>query len=156
MILYMVKYMKKMKGMVAIGILSLMLLAGANTATACEEGLTLGYWKNHTDEWVDYDPEDTIVSVFGDLPPAYDALESCTLLAALRFKGGKDIVAAAKLLLKQAVAALLNIAHPEINYIIDFATLNDRVHTHLASEDRSTILTYANWLDGENNRGLID
>jgi hypothetical protein len=148
--------MKKMKGMIAIGILSIMLLAGANTVTACEEGLTLGYWKNHTEDWVTYDPEDTIFDVFGHLPPAYNVLESESLSKALRFKGGKEIIDAAKLLLKQAVAAALNIAHPEINYIIDFATLNDRVLTHLATEDRSTILTYAAWLDSMNNLGLID
>jgi hypothetical protein len=152
----MVKYMKKMKGMVALGILSIMLLAGANTATACEEGLTIGYWKNHTEDWVDYSTTDTIESVFGDLPEAYDDLESCNLEAALRFKGGKGILAAGRLLLKQAVAAALNIAHPDIDYIIDFATLNERVLFHLTSEDRSQILSYKNWLDDMNNLGLID
>ncbi len=148
--------MEKMKGMVAIGILSIMLLAGANTATACEEGLTIGYWKNHTEDWVTYSTTDTIGDVFGDLPAAFDDLEGCKLIDALRFKGGKDILAAGRLLLKQAVAAALNIAHPEIDYIITFATLNTKVHEHLETEDRSDILTYAAWLDDMNNLGLID
>jgi hypothetical protein len=146
--------MKKMRGILAIGILSIMLLAGANTANACGEGLTLGYWKNHTEEWVGYDTDDTIYDVFGDLPEEYDELENCKLIDALRFKGGKDLIAAARLLFKQAVAAILNIAHGDITYIIDFDTLIDYIYIALESEDRSTILSLKDFLDDANNQGL--
>jgi len=45
--------MKNTRNFIALGCLGIILLAGMNTVTACE-GLTIGYWKNHTDEWVCY------------------------------------------------------------------------------------------------------
>ena len=146
--------MKKTRNFIAIGCLHILLLAGMNTATACE-GLTIGYWKNHTDEWVCYTTDQTIEEIF-DLPPMYEHLDA-TLLDALSFKGGKDLDGAVRLLLKQAVAALLNIAHPEISYMIDMSTLLyfvNRVLTNFGGTDRGYILSLKDALDEWNNEGL--
>ena len=146
--------MKKTRNIFAIGCLSIILLTGINVATACE-GLTLGYWKNHTDEWIGYSTDQTIEEIF-DLPPMYEHLDA-TLLEALSFKGGKGCDGAVRLLLKQAVAALLNIAHPEISYYIDMGDLlyfTNRVLTNFGGTDRGYILSLKDALDEWNNAGL--
>jgi hypothetical protein len=88
----------------------------------CPEGCTPGYWKNHTDSWVVYSPEDLIGNVFGlwddwfNLREELSDIADYTLLEALNFKGGPGIEGAAKILLRSAVAALLNASHPDIDY----------------------------------------
>jgi len=82
-------------------------LAQTSAASACENGLTPGYWKNHTEVW-DNDPlgewdgpvpGDSFEDVFGvDIPGA-----DVTLLQALQTGGGQW-----KALNRHAVAALLN------------------------------------------------
>ena len=71
-----------------------------------DEGCSQGYWKNHLNSWsqTDYDPDDEYEDVFG---VDYDK----TLLEALESGGGGE-----KALGRQAVAALLNAAHPDIDY----------------------------------------
>jgi len=154
--------MKKVKSFLAIGCLSILLLAGMNVATACEpsEGLTPGYWKNHTDDWVEYSPEQTLISVFPFLPDDFEQKDK-TLLEALSFKGGKDLNAAIRLLMKQAVAALLNIAHPDITYEIDLNNpewgllyFTERVLTNYGGTDREYILSFKDALDEWNNYGV--
>ena len=147
--------MKKTRSMLAISVLGVMLLAGMNSAIA-SEGLTIGYWKNHTDggEWVGYSTDQTLEDVF-DLPAAYEHLDA-TLLEALKFKGGRDLDGAARLLLKQAVAALLNIAHPDIKYSMSENDLFSDVNHALTyyGSDRGMILKLKDLLDGWNNKGL--
>lgn len=71
------------------------------------EGLTPGYWKNHLGAWVGYDPSDSFEGTFGvDI-----AGPDVTLLQALQKGGGKFIA-----LNRHAVAALLNVSSPMVDY----------------------------------------
>jgi hypothetical protein len=71
------------------------------------EGCTPGYWKNHTEAWVGFTPDQTLGSVF-TFPNAADPLASATLLEALSFEGGPTLEEKQALFLHHAVAGLLN------------------------------------------------
>ena len=68
------------------------------------------------------------------------------------FHGGKSEVGGARILLRAAVAALLNAAHPGIAYPLTPAEVISDVNTALASNDRATMLTLATTLDAANNQ----
>ena len=78
-------------------------------------------------------------------------LASSTLREALEFRGGSTITAAQQILLRQAVAALLNAAHPDVAYPRTAAQVISTVNAALASNDRTAILALASALDAENN-----
>jgi len=115
------------------------------------EGLSHGYWKNHTEDWppTGYSPSQTLASVFSE--SADLGLGGYTLLQALDFGGGPTLTDKAQLLLVQAVAAVLNAAHPDINYPLTVAQVVAQVNAALASEDVTTILALQGVLDGYNN-----
>ncbi len=117
------------------------------------EGLSHGYWKNHTEDWppTGYSPSQTLGSVFAQ-SSSY-GLGSYTLLQALDFKGGNTLTEKAQILLRNAVAALLNAAHPGINYPLTVAQVIAQVNTALASGDADTMLELETTLDGYNNLG---
>ena len=118
-----------------------------NTGT---EGCTLGYWKvwQHHDSWpVILLPGQNLQSVFG--PDAY----ADTLLVALDYKGGPGIDGGKRLLLKQAVAALLNATSPSVAYPQSPADVIAEVRFALASGDRGLMLALASTLDAYNNLG---
>jgi hypothetical protein len=73
-----------------------------------DEGCSQGYWKNHPSSWrpTDFDTRDEYNEVFG-VPYPYNK----TLLGALESGGGGEYA-----LGRQAVAALLNAAHPDVDY----------------------------------------
>ncbi len=79
------------------------------------------------------------------------SLDNKTLLQALSFKGGSGKIGAAQTLLRAAAAALLNSAHPDVNYTLSPAEVISSVNAALASSNRATMLTLANTLDGYNN-----
>jgi hypothetical protein len=120
-----------------------------------EEGCTPGYWKQkqHFDSWVatGYSPNQTLESVF-DVPNSL-GLDSRTLLQALNFNGGSGVSGASKILLRAAVAALLNSASPDVDYSRTTASIIADVNAALASNNRTTILNLANALDADNNEG---
>ena len=70
------------------------------------EGCTPGYWKTHPDNWVGYDPTELFNNVFGVVDP-----DDLTLMEALWAGGGGKYA-----LGRHAVAALLNAAHPDVDY----------------------------------------
>lgn len=150
--------MKKIISIIVILTLVLgIMLANAGVASACEpEGLSPGYWKNHTDAWVDsaYQPIDPDMPV-GQLfvIPSQLGLGNYTLLQALNFGGGPGVVGAAKILLRQAVAAYLNASHPDISYYIGAATVRAQTNAALASMDRNTMLSLKDIFDYNNNLG---
>jgi hypothetical protein len=121
-------------------------------STDAPEGCGLGYWKNHTSAWAatGYLTTNTVGAVFSSAPPS---LAGSSLLDALSFKGGSTLDGAKQILLRQAVAALLNAAHPDVNYPRTVADVIAAVNAQLASSTRSTILTLAGQLDAENNLG---
>ncbi|MFC1717915.1 FlgD immunoglobulin-like domain containing protein, partial [Candidatus Poribacteria bacterium] len=116
------------------------------------EGCTPGYWKNlkkHGWAW-SYDPQQTVGSVFGDI---LDKDE--TLREALNGGGGSTFEGAFNQLMFHAVAALLNMASPYINYpypngipglIADVQAVN-------ASGDRDAAIQLKSDLDTRNNAG---
>jgi len=120
-----------------------------------DEGCTLGYWKTHTGDgpgnqanaWAatNYEKNDQLGEVF-DIPDAFD-LDTATFYEALSFRGGPDATAAARLLLKQAVAALLNASHPDVAYGMTISQIVSDVNKALATEDRQEMLELKDQLD---------
>jgi hypothetical protein len=73
------------------------------------QGCTPGYWKNHTDSWppTGYSTTQKIKGVFSEAT-FWPGVGNATLLDALSFAGGSGTEGAAEILLRAAVAALLN------------------------------------------------
>ena len=119
-----------------------------------DEGLTPGYWKNYEKhEWPDpYEPITALSSVFSGVNE-YSALNGDDFMDALRYHGGNNDVGAARILLRSAVAALLNTVHPSINYPLSASAIIDQVNDALESHDRMTMLDLKDVLDGYNNLG---
>ena len=119
------------------------------------EGCTPGFWKvpQHHDSWAatGFTTGQTLESVF-DVPDSL-ALDDRTLLEALNFRGGSTIQGAAEILLRASVAAVLNAAHPDVNYPFTVAEVIADVNAALATLDRATILALAAELDAANNAG---
>ncbi len=117
------------------------------------EGLSHGYWKNHLEDWsaTGYTPDQTLVSVFAQ--SAGFGLGDYTLLEALDFAGGSTLPEKARILLRNAVAAVLNAAHPNIDYVRTVAEVIADVNAALASGDAATILALEAALDVDNNLG---
>jgi len=116
----------------------------------CGEGCTPGFWKNHIDLWpAGILPTDTIGDYFTGAEPYADT----TLLEALSFDGGNGLNGAKRVLLRAAVAALLNSASPDVDYVMSTAEVIDAVNAALASNSRSTMLALARELDEANNAG---
>jgi hypothetical protein len=87
-----------------------------------------------------------------DVPDTFD-LDNYTLRQALSFRGDSTNTGAAKILLRAAVAALLNSSHPDVDYPRTTAEVIADVNAALASGDRSTMLDLAAELDADNNLG---
>lgn len=114
------------------------------------EGCTLGYWKvkQHHDSWpAPYNTGSNLQVSFG--PHAFNA----SFLTALNYKGGPGIDGGKRILLKQAVAALLGATSPDVDYPASAATVMSQVATALASNDREVMLSLAATLDAYNNQG---
>jgi len=116
------------------------------------EGLTPGFWKNHLDKWVEYSPDQTIGETFS-IPSELSNLSSKTLLQGLEFGGGPTVEDAAKILLRHAIAALLNAAHPNITYSLSENEILTQVNNALSSLDRDKMLSLKDILDEYNNLG---
>jgi len=120
-------------------------------ATHAPEGCSLGFWKNHTGAWETLDAAASVGSLFTEA--AAHGLDDATLLQALSFHGGSTLTGAAQNLLRQAVAAVLNAYHGSVDYPRTVAEITLDVNAALNSGNRSTILSLAAALDGDNNLG---
>ena len=118
-----------------------------------DEGCTPGYWKNHPGSWDEtgYSADQSCASVYPG-SAAYD-IGSATLMEALDFGGGSSLKDAAGILMRAAVAAALNVAHPDVAYPHTWGEVSGWVDAALASGDRDTILGTAALLDASNNAG---
>jgi uncharacterized repeat protein (TIGR01451 family) len=116
------------------------------------EGCTPGYWKNHTGAWAStgYTTGQTLGSVFAEVDPS---LANRSLLQALSFKGGNTLVGAEQILLRAAVAALLNASHDGVDYVYTEAEIIAWVNDVLDDGTRAEILALAATLDAANNQG---
>ncbi|MDP2433897.1 MAG: SdrD B-like domain-containing protein [Pseudomonadota bacterium] len=113
------------------------------------EGHTPGYWKNHTSgkkgadsEWVKtgYSPSDSYESIFG-----VNVSGNPTLLDALKAKGGGE-----NALMRHSASALLNAAHPYIDYLYSSADVISMTQAAISSGDYETT---KDLFDVQNNLG---
>ena len=92
----------------------------ADAECACgQEGCTPGYWKNSTDCWTCYSPGTKLKDVFTfatGVSSRFDAIGNYTMLQALKFRGGRYKSDKIKLLLRQAVAAILSACNEDVYY----------------------------------------
>jgi hypothetical protein len=120
------------------------------------QGCTPGYWKQtqHFDSWLltGHTRSELIGSVFA-VPAAYtlDNLPeaSYTLVQGLAFKGGNTLSGKSQILLRAAIAALLNAG--SVSYPMTAAQIISAVNGALASNDATTIINLATQLDNQNN-----
>jgi hypothetical protein len=87
-----------------------------------------------------------------DVPDSL-GFDNTTLVQALNFGGGSGTSGAAQILLRAAVAALLNSAHPTVDYPATTANVIAAVNAALASNNRATMLALATAMDASNNLG---
>jgi hypothetical protein len=125
----------------------------STTTPPGEEGCTPGFWKIHLGAWAvtGFSPDQTLDTVFD--AASLDDLADATLLEALSFGGGSTLTEAKQILLRQAVASLLNSAHPDVDFSLTTAQVISAVNTALATDDRDTILDLAEDLAAANEAG---
>lgn len=135
------------------------LVGGAVSVSATRignEGCTPGFWKNHTGAWEEYTTSTTLEDVF-NLPFWLNHLGDDTLLEALSYSGGPTLEDKAKLLLRHAVAAVLNSAHEGLGYPLrrfsDPGMIVATVNSTLASGNAGAILDLKDVYDDANNLG---
>ncbi|MEX6500767.1 DUF7507 domain-containing protein [Pseudomonas zhanjiangensis] len=120
------------------------------------EGCTPGFWKNSPGSWPPsgYSPNQLITSVFS-LPNGVinNNLGGDSLMDALNYGGGDNLLGAAQNLLRSAVASLINSAHPEVDFPRMTADVIADVNAALATKDRAIILALHSALDADNNLG---
>ncbi len=120
------------------------------------EGCTPGYWKNHTDNWEEYSPTQTVSSAFGSGLTIAAQFENQTLLEALQGGGGTGVSGATKILLRAGTAAILNAAHEGLGYPVRRYAPDNMIQDivdALNSGDRDAMLALAAELDRMNNLG---
>ncbi len=109
---------------------------------------TPGYWKHHLSAWTGYSPDMTISDVFVE---ASELLGEQTLLEALSFNGGTGSQGANRILMRAAVAALLNAGHPGIDYPLATSEIIQGVNGVINPGDRDEVIDLADELDAHNN-----
>jgi len=121
-----------------------------NKKQSLNQGCTPGFWKQdfHFNFWVGFSPTQTVDSVFTGVLPA---LSTETLLDALQGGGGPGLLGAETILLRAAVAALLNSTNGSISYPFAKADIINAVNAAIATGDRDAILALATILDNANN-----
>jgi len=136
--------------------LALSLTAGSALAgddhEVCDEGCTPGYWKQdqHFDSWpTPYSPGSNLRDVFVTSPVTLVPDDS--FLEALNYGGGPGVEGATQILLRAAVAALLNSSSPDVNFAVSSGHVINTTIDRLESQWRPTILTRATYLDSINN-----
>lgn len=119
------------------------------------QGCSVGFWQIASDsrwEEAGYSKTQLLGSVF-IIPGELGELAGDTLLEALSYVGGSDVLGGAQLLLKQAVAALLNAGHPDVAYMYDETTLTTMVDGTLLSMKPHAMIEFADALEILNNLG---
>jgi hypothetical protein len=118
------------------------------------QGCSHGYWKNHVSSWAatGYSTSQTVSSVFSQAS-LYPSIASVSLYDSLSFEGGPTVTDAARNMLKQATGALLNSAHPGVDFPWQTAQLISDVNAALASQNSDTLLSLATQLDHDNTLG---
>ncbi len=125
------------------------------TATAtpkADKGCTPGFWKNHPSAWpTAYSPSATVGSVFSGAS-VFPNLAGATLIQGLAFQGGPGTAGAAEILLRAAIAALLNSASFGPGYPYSTSGVISMTNTALGA-DRGAMISLASNFDAANNLG---
>jgi hypothetical protein len=122
----------------------------SNVSTS-NQGCTPGFFKQpqHFDSW---SPGFTTTTKLNTVFTGVDgSLAGETLLEALQGGGGPGVVGAEQILLRAAVAALLNASSAGLSFPLTVADIKSDVNTALAIGTRDAILTVATALDNYNN-----
>lgn len=122
------------------------------------QGCPAKFWKDNKGKWVGYIPDTVINQVFGNATK-----QVCNEYGDDGKKHFKDAIGwgtstgnlkdAFHNLLREAVAALLNAANPQVNYPLTEAQIVLLVNDVLATCDRSALITLANDLKAANSLG---
>ena len=119
------------------------------------EGCGPGFWRNTAGTaWSDADvfsPDFVVDGPFVLAAEAADDASNQPLVDVLAGDGGPDLAGAQRILLRAAVAGLLNAQHANVNYALSEIEVIDGVTDALATGDRETILDLAEELDAHNN-----
>jgi hypothetical protein len=125
-----------------------------------EEGLTPGFWKNKGVKvgWPSPYTTDMKLEEAGFNIPGGSMTDNQkrpiypddTLIEALKYKGGGNLSGMAQTLLRAAIAAILNSAHPEVNYPLPVGKIINNVNSALI-EDRDNMEQLKDELDTYNN-----
>lgn len=132
--------------------LALSLASNAAFAWDGDSGCTPGYWKQeqHFDSWpFPYGPDTMLRDVFVTDPVTY--VPDVTFLQALNFGGGPGVEGATQILMRAAVAALLNAEALGTAFEDEPAQVINTTVDRLESQWRPTILTRATYFDSINN-----
>ncbi|KGM53489.1 hypothetical protein N800_00690 [Lysobacter daejeonensis GH1-9] len=132
--------------------LALSLACNSALAWDGDNGCTPGYWKQeqHFDSWpFPYEPNTLLRDVFVTAPPEY--VPDDTFLEALNYGGGPGVEGATQILLRAAVAALLNAEALGLAFEDEPAEIINSTVDRLESQWRPTILTRATYFDSINN-----
>ena len=120
-------------------------------------GCTPGYWKNHVDAWQQHqDPTQTLGSCFGfdgtECNAELNYFVDKTILQALFFQGGDDLMGKLEIFFRAAAAAKLNSI-----FLAEFpwtgSDLGNVIYDAIASCDESELVGAGNLLDTANNIG---
>ncbi len=131
------------------------------------QGCTPGYWKvpQHWESWpAPWVPNNALSDMFSEvlnLPyltytvtfsdDSTVQMGSASQVQALNFQGGSTVQGKAEILLRAAVAAVLNADSPDVLYPLTSAQVIEKVNAALASKDPTIILNLGNLLDADNN-----
>lgn len=121
------------------------------------EGCTPGYWKqeHHFDSWTAPYYPNMLMTTAGFIFPngqgIFGDLDQQTLLEALNYGGGETIQEAAQILMRAAVASLLDAASSDVDYPLTVGEVIDMTNAALASKDRQIMLDLGHELDDYNN-----
>jgi hypothetical protein len=121
-----------------------------NRQVPANQGCTPGFWKQdfHFGFWVGFSPTEKVSAVFTGVD---SALSGETLLDALQGGGGPGLVGAETILLRAAVAALLNSSNTTVHFPFTTSAIISAVNAAIATGDRDVILALATILDNANN-----
>jgi hypothetical protein len=141
---------------IILSILAIILVVSAVMTTipakaAEDEGCSLGYWKNNSDCWGCFMNE--LVGWLFLVPPELHELADDTLMDALKYKGGRGVEGAARNLLRQATASILNACHSDISYPMSVGEVITAVDGALNTLDRVQILDLKTMLREYNKLG---
>jgi len=151
--------MKNIRKALAISTICVLLFSGTLVVSACDyQGNTPGFWKNlpkRIDYWTEagYTPGMLVGDIF-TIPGYLSHLADDTLIQALQYTGGGGTAEGmAMKLLRSAVAGLLNVGHPDVNYIYTYGDLLWMVNSGLSSGDPDLMEYYKDLIDEQNNLG---